>query len=645
MVASVPQGWSRVFASALLLLGTILVGTCTDGADPSGLTGESRVQLSLTPGLLPGLVPDEARPIERIRLTAREAPGDALVKRTTVTVDPGASQWTLDFGVPIATGSSLVVRVSVELISVSTGSELVEWSGLTSPINLQVGTQADIQTISLVKGPLANLAVTGILIASPTSPIREGQTLQLEADVSTNDPNAPPTLFWRSLNPGVATVSGTGLVEGIAPGSARITAAAGAKADTATVQVVPRPSSVALTPEGAVLDALGDEVGFEAQVLDPRGDPLSEQGVTWSVGNSGILQHLGGGVFRALARGTTSVTAASQIDPAVSATAEVVVRQVVTAVQMVPEDTLAFLDETVQFHAVALDANENPVEGMAFNWSSSDTNVATVDGQGLALGLVPGTVTIRAEAASPVANVGGAGSRAPTPGLVGLATFQVLSPVARIQVSPNPFTFRSLGQTRQFAAQAFDAAGNIVPLTDFVWTSSNQGVVTVDPSGLATSVANGSTVIRASFRGVTGTAAVFVAQSIASVEITPSNWTFTCSAAFGGCTDRVFTGHAYDALENIVPDVVFYWSTSDGCFYIMDPVEGPGATATVTDACYGDSSPAQLFAEAGGHTGVAYIQSEYIGLLAANTPLGSETGTASRAPSRWFTLLSPAGLR
>jgi len=645
MVASVPHAWNRVFASALLLLSTILVGTCTDGGDPSGLTGESRLRLSLAPGLLPDLVPDETRPIERIRITAREAAGDALVQRTTVAVDPGASEWTLDFGVPIATGSSLVVTVSVELISVSTGSELVEWSGLTSPINLQVGAQAEVQSISLVKGPLANLAVTGIHIPSPTSPIREGQTLQLEADVSTNDPDNPPTLFWRSLNPGVATVSGTGLVEGVTPGSARITATAGAKADTATVQVVPRPSSVVLTPEGAVVNALGDEIGFEAQVLDPRGDPLSDQGVAWSAGNPGILQHLGGGVFRALARGTTFVTAASQVDPAVSATAEVVVRQVVTAVQMIPEDTLAFIDETVQFHAVALDANENSVEGMAFSWSSSDTNVATVDGQGLALGRVPGTVTIRAEAASPVANVDVGGSQAPTPGVIGVATLQVLSPVSRIQVSPNPFTFRSLEQTRQFTAQAFDAAGNVVPVTDFVWSSSNEGVVTVDPSGLATSVANGSTVIRASFRGVTGTAAVFVAQSIASVEITPSSWTFTCSAAFGGCSDRVFTGRAYDALGNTVPDVVFYWSTSDSCFYIMDPVEGPGATATVTDSCYGDSSPAQLFAEAGGHTGVANIQSQYIGLLTADARFRPEAGNPTPGPSRWFTVQSPAGLQ
>lgn len=615
MLASVPSPRNRFFTSALLLLVTVLVGTCTDQGDPSGPTEESHLHLSLAPGLLPSLVPDESRPIQQIRLTAREAGAGALVASTTFAVDPQASEWTLDFGVPIATGSSLVVTLSVELISLSTGNQLVEWSGRSAPITLQVGTQAEVENLSLVKGPLANLAVTDIAITPPLAPIREGETLQLRADVSLSDPQASPTLFWRSLNPGVAGVSGTGLVEGMAPGSARIVASAGTRADSVTVEVLPTVSSVVLTPGSAVLDALGDEVGFEAQVLDPRGDPFPDQSVIWSVGDPDILQDLGGGAFRALARGTTSVTVASQVDPEVFASAEVVVRQVVAAVDVMPEDTVAFVDETVQFEAIALDGNQNVIDGMGFTWSSSNESVASVDAQGMALGLAYGSVTIRAEAASEAAGVDIEALGAPTPGLVGVATLEVLPEVQRVSVTPNPFTFRSLDQTQAFTARAYglDETGQptvLLPLTDFTWSSGNSSVVSVGPTGLtadtvfATGVGEGSTVLRATILGVTGSTSVFVIQSVAAVNLSPSSWLFQL-AVTGGYPPRDFTAVAVDALGNPVSGGTFSWTTTDlECFPVYPGDYSNQATVYAQCTCGMNGT---IRATASGRTGSASV--------------------------------------
>jgi hypothetical protein len=567
-----------------------------------------------------------------------------VVATTTVEVQPGASEWTLDFGGPIATGSTLAVTISVELISLSTGNQLVEWSGRSAPITLQVGTQAEIQNLTLVKGPLANLAVTGIVIRPPLAPIREGQTLQLTADVTTSDPQASPTLFWRSLDPGVAEVSGTGLVEGIVPGSARIVASAGTASDTVAVEVLPRPASVSLTPNGAVLDALGDEIGFEAQVLDPRGGPFPDQSVTWSVANPGILEDLGGGAFRALARGTTTVTSSSQVDPAVSASAEVVVRQVVTAVQMTPEDAVTFVDETVQFEATALDANGNPIDGMAFTWSSSDEVVATVTGQGLALGLSYGTVTIRAEAVSEVAGVAADGPRAPTPGLVGIATLEVLPQVQRVAVTPNPFNFRSLGQTQAFTARAYglDDTGQatvLLPLVDFTWSSGNTAVVRIDSTGVtadtafATSVSENSTVIRATIRGVTGSTPVFVTQSVAAVNLSPSSWTFQLLVG-GGYPPRDFTAEAVDAQGNPVSGGTFTWSTTDGeCFPVYPGDYSNQATVYAQCTCGMNGT---IRATASGRTGSASVATAacIIGL----NPTGLEPILPPGSPFRLSTI-------
>lgn len=606
MHASLRSPGVRVSTAVLVLLGSVLLGTCTDGSEPAGPVGESHFSLTLAKDLLPGLAPDQVRPIERIRISAVEVPGGSIVGGTTVTVDPNAGQWTLEFSLPIPTGSTATVTLSVELISLSTGGELVEWSGRTGPITLVVGEQTEVTDIALLKGPLANLSVTGLVIEEPIPVLREGEATQLTVSTTTSTPQDPPTVFWGSLNPGIATVSGTGVVEGVVPGQARITAAAGAEADTVTVTVLQRAASVALNPGGAVLDALGEELVFEATVLDPRGDPIPGEGVSWGVGNGAILQDLGEGRVRSVGRGTTTITAGSTLDPGVVGSAEVVVRQVVAAVDVTPEEAVVFIGDSAPFEAVALDANENLIEGMGFSWSTPNTDLAEVTAEGLALGLAPGSATILAEAASGALGIDGNVSPAPTPGTTGSATLVVLPEIDRVVISPNPFTFRSLGETREFTAQALDESGNPLPVTEFTWGSANETVITVDETGLATSHANGSTVIQATAGGVTGVSAVFVAQRVATVTINPSSWTFVCPE---GCESKEFTGRAYDALGSRVPGALFTWSTSESCFDVTAPASGvPASSATVNDICGCDTSPAVLSAQVGGVVGTASLR-------------------------------------
>jgi hypothetical protein len=582
------------------------------------------------------LAPDEARPIERIRITVEEVPSGVRLGGTTQDVDPQADEWTLDFSVPVPEGSSVVVTLSVELISLSTGTELVEWSGRAGPLTLRVGTETEVQDIPLFKGPLANLGVTGIAIEEPVPLLREGENARLTATANTTTPQDPPTIFWRSLNPGVATVTGTGLVQAILPGLAMIVATAGAAADTVTVTVLQRPASVAIDPDGAVLDALGQEVVFQARVLDPRGDPIAEEGVAWAVADPGILQDLGKGAFRALKRGTTTVRATALLDQTVSVTAEVVVRQLVAAVDVIPEQAEASIGDQVQFQALAFDANENPIEGMGFSWSTSNPGVASVGQNGVAVGVGAGMATILAEALSAGIGVAEDGALAPTPGMTGFATLVILPQVARVAVLPNPFTFRSLGQLQAFTARAYglDEAGEptkLLPLTDFTWESMNQNVMRVEALGLTAdtafvrSVANGSTVLRATMRGVTGSTPVFVSQTIVSVEVTPSSWTFVCPE---GCEDKLFTGRAYDAEQTRVSGVEFDWTSDESCFEILDPADGgPSTTARVNDVCGCDTSPGELTATAGGRSGSADLYPPSCGVLSPPdlTPPGIPT--------------------
>lgn len=516
----------------LILLGSVLVGTCSEGKDPAALLEDAHLLVTLSTAGLADLAPEGTGSIEDIRLTVEEVGTGTFLGRETFDVYPQAQEWTLDFSLPISPGSEVFVSLSAELLSFAAGVEVVEWSGRVGSLTLKVESPTVVQDVPLVRGPLGNVGVTGIAIQEPVPSLREGQDAQLTATASTTTPASQPTIFWSSLDPGVATVSGTGLVQGSTPGLAGIVATAGVAADTVPVPVLPRPASVALEPAGMVLDALGEDVLFQATVLDPRGDPVPDDEATWTVGDPEILQSLGNGAFRSVSRGTTSVVAASTIDPGVTRSADVLVRQVVAAVDVIPEEAVVFVGEAAEFQAVAVDANENTIDGMGFSWSTPDPGLASVDENGLATGLDAGTASILAEAASEVMEVGGSGSLAPTAGTTGVGTLTVLPEVARVAVLPNPFTFRSLGQVQAFTARAYglDDAGQptiLLPVTDFTWESLNETVMRVDSLGLTadtafvSSVASGSTVLRATARGVTGSTPVFVAPKAADVEITP----------------------------------------------------------------------------------------------------------------------------
>ena len=87
--------------------------------------------------------------------------------------------------------------------------------------------------------------------------------------------------------------------------------------------------------------------------------------------------------------------------------------------------------------------------------------------------------------------------------------------IATLVVSPATATLSVIGGTVQFTAVGRDLNGNAIAAGGFVWSSSDPQVATVgESSGLATAVANGSTMISAntpSLLGQSGSATLTVA--------------------------------------------------------------------------------------------------------------------------------------
>ncbi|MBR5398393.1 MAG: Ig-like domain-containing protein [Bacteroidales bacterium] len=84
--------------------------------------------------------------------------------------------------------------------------------------------------------PPENIAVSSVVLSSTTANITVGGSLQLSATI--NPSNATnTTVFWTSSNSAVATVTNSGMVNGVAVGTAVVTATCGGKSATCTFTV------------------------------------------------------------------------------------------------------------------------------------------------------------------------------------------------------------------------------------------------------------------------------------------------------------------------------------------------------------------------------------------------------------------------
>ena len=165
----------------------------------------------------------------------------------------------------------------------------------------------------LVRGPVAAVVTT------PTSgTVRVGATTALIA-VATDAKGvrALTTFSFSSANPAVATVNAiTGVVTGVAVGTARMVAKAanGISGDSVTMTVTPAAATLTLSSRADSLP-----VGFQAQLFatgfDASGTPIvSNTQVTWRTDNASVVTVSQAGVLSAIGAGTTRVSAVARSD-------------------------------------------------------------------------------------------------------------------------------------------------------------------------------------------------------------------------------------------------------------------------------------------------------------------------------------------
>lgn len=238
------------------------------------------------------------------------------------------------------------------------------------------------------------------------------------------------------------------------------------------------------------------------------------------------------------------------------------------SIEVNPTNTSIAIGTTQQFTATGIYSDSTKQDlTTSVTWSSSSTATATIsdtaDSKGLATALDAGSATITATSG----NISGSATLT-----VKAAAVMLVS----IEIAPTNSSI-ALGTTQQFTATGIFSDNTKQDLTTQVnWSSSNPGFATIDNTGLATSVAAGSSAISATLGSVSGSTALTVTPAtLVSIGVTPINTSIALE------TSQQFTAtgrYSDNTTQDLAADVI--WSSSNTGVVSVSNATGSNGLAT-----------------------------------------------------------------
>jgi hypothetical protein len=168
-------------------------------------------------------------------------------------------------------------------------------------------------------GPAPVFSVT---LTHDAATLVPAQTLQLGATTRDQAGNVLTgrTIAWTTSLPGIATVTTSGLVTGVAPGTATITATSEGRSGVATIIVqepVVQVATVTLSRDTATL-VPAQTLQLSATTRDLAGNVLTGRNVAWSSATPAVASVSVDGLVSAITPGTVVISATSEGKAAVS---------------------------------------------------------------------------------------------------------------------------------------------------------------------------------------------------------------------------------------------------------------------------------------------------------------------------------------
>ena len=180
------------------------------------------------------------------------------------------------------------------------------------------GGSSNVVAASTVAVPPPPPVVTTVTVSPASVSVAVGANSTLQATVKDQNGSVMTgqTIAWSSGNTAGATVNSSGVVTGVAAGSATITATSSGKTGTSAITVTAGPppppvvTTVTVAPASASI-AAGATVPLQATVKDQNGAVMTGQTVTWSTNNAAAGTVNSSGVVTGVAAGSATITATS----------------------------------------------------------------------------------------------------------------------------------------------------------------------------------------------------------------------------------------------------------------------------------------------------------------------------------------------
>ncbi len=357
--------------------------------------------------------------------------------------------------------------------------------------------------------------VLGITLNEHTKELEQEETFTLEATITPEDAS-DKTVIWSSSAEGVATVSDTGVVTAVSPGTAIIYATASngmydacevtvLKGDVDVLRISLSQTEMTLN-EGDVSDLLAIVIPSDA----------TDQRVTWSIENDEIatidplttleeeISVASKSIITALKAGETVITVTSVSNPEVSAECKLTVLSAFVPVETITlNEHEKVIEEGEKFTLIATVTPENATD-RSITWVSSNPNIADVSAEGEVTGISMGEATIYASTCN---------------GLTDRCVVTVVRDVDVTEITlSNSELFLTVGEETDVIAIVLPADATDKRVT---WMSEDSGIATVDADGNVTAISVGETkliVTSVSNPNVTAECRVVVSEPFISVE-------------------------------------------------------------------------------------------------------------------------------
>ena len=398
--------------------------------------------------------------------------------------------------------------------------------------------------MGLPEATLMNVAVTPATATIPTNGMQQFVATATYSDGTSRDVTARSA--WVSATTAVATVnSATGVAAGVATGTAAISASFGGKAGSAVLTVTNGTLlSIAVTPANPSV-AIGGMQQLIAMGTYSNGTTANITAIsTWKSATPAVASVTAGGLATGVTTGSSVMSAS--VDNISGSTSLTVTPAALLSIAITPPNPGIRIAATQQLTVTATysDSSTANVTSMTAFSSATPAIVTVGAATGLTTGMAAGssliTGTFNGKTATTTVTVNAAA-------------------LSSIAVTPATATVAIAG-TQAFVATGTYTDGATAVITNAVtWSSGTIAVATVLPTGVATGLTGGSSVITATSGTKSGTANLTVTPvlSLSSIAITPLN----PSAVVGATQQFTATATYSDASTADITNAVT-WSSS-----------------------------------------------------------------------------------